>query len=139
MLKTKLVRAGMFNTGLLVLLTVGGAFNRQQPVNDTSLKATVDPLIRQLQAFDSSFAFLAELPDSLLDEIPRIGISSNVSKFASDYITRNRELLEKIKEKGQRHLTMMDSVFNAYDLPYELKYLAVVESELNPKAVSRVG
>jgi membrane-bound lytic murein transglycosylase D len=34
---------------------------------------------------------------------------------------------------------MMDSVFCVYDLPVELKYLAVVESELNPRAISRVG
>jgi membrane-bound lytic murein transglycosylase D len=34
---------------------------------------------------------------------------------------------------------MIDSVFRKYDLPVELKYLAVIESELNPKATSRVG
>ena len=36
-------------------------------------------------------------------------------------------------------LPLIDSVFTRYGLPVELKYLAVVESELNPKAVSKVG
>jgi membrane-bound lytic murein transglycosylase D len=33
----------------------------------------------------------------------------------------------------------MDDVFTSYNLPIELKYLAVIESELNPRAVSPVG
>lgn len=139
MLKRKLISTLLFNTGLLVLLTVSGAFNKQPAVNDTTVKETVDPFIRQLQAFDSSFVFLAELPDSLYDEIPRVPLSSNVSKFMDSYIAKNSERLAKIGENGQKHFDMMDSVFEAYNLPYELKYLAVVESELKAKAVSRVG
>jgi membrane-bound lytic murein transglycosylase D len=34
---------------------------------------------------------------------------------------------------------MMDGVFRHYGLPVQLKYLAVVESELRTKAVSKVG
>ena len=34
---------------------------------------------------------------------------------------------------------IIDSVLNHYGLPLELKYLAVIESELKPSAVSRVG
>jgi membrane-bound lytic murein transglycosylase D len=34
---------------------------------------------------------------------------------------------------------MIDSIFNKYGLPVELKYLAVIESGLNADAVSPVG
>jgi len=34
---------------------------------------------------------------------------------------------------------MIEDIFDSYGLPVELKYMAVIESALNPNAVSRVG
>jgi membrane-bound lytic murein transglycosylase D len=48
-------------------------------------------------------------------------------------------MLTKVKERSEKHFPMMDSVFNKYNLPVELKYLAVIESELKPSATSNVG
>ena len=50
-----------------------------------------------------------------------------------------QEALEKIRERSKGCFGMMDSVFEEYDLPVELKYLAVVESELKSDALSPVG
>ena len=52
---------------------------------------------------------------------------------------QNNECLEAVREKSPASFAFIDTVFTKYDLPLELKYLAVVESELNPKAVSKVG
>lgn len=60
-------------------------------------------------------------------------------KFTAGYIKENNESLSKIKKKSASSFRMMDRVFTKYGLPTELKYLAVVESELKPTAVSRVG
>ena len=68
-----------------------------------------------------------------------IGVNKHAKQFVKDYIRRNDESLSKIKLKGARHFPMMDSIFEKYGLPVELKYLAVIESELKSTATSRVG
>jgi membrane-bound lytic murein transglycosylase D len=44
-----------------------------------------------------------------------------------------------MKRKGVSSFKLMDALFKRYKLPVELKYLAVVESELKQTAVSPVG
>lgn len=68
-----------------------------------------------------------------------IRLNKQAALFVKDYIRRNDESLSKIKDRSVRHFDMMDSVFIRYGLPVELKYLAVVESELKSTATSRVG
>jgi membrane-bound lytic murein transglycosylase D len=70
---------------------------------------------------------------------PKVGLNARAMKFASSYIKQNTEALEKAKERGKLCFGMMDSVFTRYELPVELKYLAVIESELKPNALSHVG
>ena len=43
--------------------------------------------------------------------------------------------LEKIKERSQSNFKIINSVFSKYDIPPELKYMAVVESNLNADTV----
>ncbi len=138
MLKSKLVKAGLFGFGIVpVIASVNGA--NQQFADTTTTIVTVDPIIRQLQAFDSSFIELNGLPTAVLTDVPKIRLNSHVAKFVRDYNKGNDEDLEKIRGRGDRYFPMMDSIFHLYHLPTELKYLAVVESELKATAVSRVG
>jgi membrane-bound lytic murein transglycosylase D len=60
-------------------------------------------------------------------------------QYITRYVQTNRELLEKMKRKGVSSFKLMDALFKRYKLPVELKYLAVVESELKRTAVSPVG
>jgi membrane-bound lytic murein transglycosylase D len=138
MLKSKLVKAGLFGFGIVPVIASVNVAN-QQFADTTTTTVTVDPVIRQLQAFDSSFIELNELPTAALTDVPKIRLNSHVVKFVTDYNKANDEDLEKISERGDRYFPMMDSIFNLYHLPTELKYLAVVESELKATAVSRVG
>jgi len=62
-----------------------------------------------------------------------------VRGFVDAYIKSNNESLAMIRQRSKRPFTIIDSVLLHYDLPVELKYLAVIESELNSTAVSRVG
>jgi membrane-bound lytic murein transglycosylase D len=62
-----------------------------------------------------------------------------VQKFVDSYIRENDESLTSIRGRSKRPFTIMDSVFKKYGLPEELKYLAVIESELRSTALSRVG
>ncbi len=66
-------------------------------------------------------------------------LNKHVKQFVKKYIHQNRKNLYIIKQRSNSPFIMIDSVFRTYGLPVQLKYLAVVESELKAKAVSRVG
>ncbi len=60
-------------------------------------------------------------------------------KFVDNYIRHNDEDLNVVKKRSEGPFTIIDSVLGHYGLPLQLKYLAVIESELKPSALSRVG
>lgn len=60
-------------------------------------------------------------------------------KFVNAYIKNNDDCLLTVKHRSEGPFAIIDSVLNRYGLPLELKYLAVIESELKPTALSRVG
>ena len=79
-------------------------------------------------------------PDTLaVAATHKVYMNARVEKYASNYIKNNSEALLIVKGRSVKCFDMMDSVFTSYGLPKELKYLAVVESELNPNALSHVG
>jgi membrane-bound lytic murein transglycosylase D len=66
-------------------------------------------------------------------------LNKHAVKFVRDYIQKNNEDLSVIRQRSKYPFDMMDAVFKSYNLPVELKYLAVIESELKTSALSRVG
>lgn len=60
-------------------------------------------------------------------------------KFVHAYIRNNDECLTVVRKRSEVPFAIIDSVLNRYNLPLELKYLAVIESELKSSALSRVG
>ncbi len=60
-------------------------------------------------------------------------------KFVKHYIRNNDEDLLVVRKRSEGPFSIIDSVLDHYGLPIELKYLAVIESELKPTALSRVG
>jgi hypothetical protein len=70
---------------------------------------------------------------------PTIPINSQAAKFVSGYLQKNDEALQKVRKKSQPYFHIIESVFSKHGLPLELKYLAVVESELKRTAVSHMG
>lgn len=60
-------------------------------------------------------------------------------QFTKSYIRRSKGDLARIKRISTIPFSIIDSVFSVYHLPRELRYLAVIESELKPSALSRVG
>jgi membrane-bound lytic murein transglycosylase D len=61
------------------------------------------------------------------------------TRYMNSYVKENRETLQKIKKNNTSYFKVMDAMFSKYKLPSDLKYLAVVESELKYNAVSKVG
>jgi len=59
--------------------------------------------------------------------------------FVEDYVDRFGESLEEMKGWGKPYFDMMDGILTQYGLPIELKYLAVIESQLKANARSWAG
>lgn len=62
-----------------------------------------------------------------------------VQKFIDRYSGRLRQSVSYMLGACNFYLPIFEEALEAYGLPLELKYLPVIESALNPKAVSRVG
>lgn len=66
-------------------------------------------------------------------------INANAVPYIQDYIRKHGKGLEDMKTWGQPYFRMMDGILMSYGLPKELKYLAVIESQLQSWAVSWAG
>lgn len=62
-----------------------------------------------------------------------------VKGYIDMYTTRRRELVSRMMAMSQFYFPMFEEQLDKYNLPLELKYLAICESALNPLAKSRSG
>src|SRR5574344_1649734 len=62
-----------------------------------------------------------------------------VQKFIDRYSSELRHSVSYMLGASNFYMPIFAQALDAYNLPLELKYLPVIESALNPKAVSRVG
>lgn len=85
-----------------------------------------DTLKARLEALSSKTPFNIEYNPSLESVI-------------KSYLKNRREILERLMALSKFYFPMFEKELDKYDIPLELKYLAVVESALKPRAKSRVG
>lgn len=145
MLKKNLVRAGFLSQGLLLFMPDAGSIISYKQSNQETYyesgylrRSSVDTLI--VHPSDSlGYSFTRELTEEELAAGPQIHMNKNVTRFAKNFMKKENEFLVKMEKRSEAHFHFIDSVFTYYGLPVELKYLAIVESQLNPRAVSRVG
>ncbi len=65
--------------------------------------------------------------------------NSTVQGFIDLYAVRRKDVTSKVLGLSQLYFPMIEEHLTKYNIPIELKYLAIVESALNPTAISRVG
>jgi membrane-bound lytic murein transglycosylase D len=65
--------------------------------------------------------------------------NSYVRGFIDYFTIRNRKYTRRMLERENLYFPLFEKYLAQYNMPPELKYLAVVESALNPKAKSVVG
>ena len=85
-------------------------------------------------------------PDSIyierLERLPRVITLpyNNIVRDCIDlYAERRRDLVRYMLGMADFYFPIIEQILDEHGLPIELKYLAVVESALNPVALSRVG
>ena len=76
-----------------------------------------------------------------LNNISSINYSYNktVQSFIDAYLIKNKQLISRMLSLSSYYFPIFEQTLDKYDLPLELKYLAIVESALNPNARSKSG
>lgn len=74
-----------------------------------------------------------------LPTIMEMPYNNVVQKFIDRYSNELRNAVGIILGASNFYMPIFEQALETYNLPLELKYLPVIESGLNPKAVSRVG
>ena len=87
-----------------------------------------------------------ELNDSLLEyQLQHIASPFNldyndrVKAFINLYINKRHNQVSYMLGLSEYYFPLFEEIFDKYNIPLELKYLSVIESALNPRAVSRAG
>ena len=66
-------------------------------------------------------------------------INPNAENFIQDYMRSHAKYLNNMKGWGRPYFNLIENVLQQYGLPKELKYIAVIESNLSTGATSNVG
>lgn len=139
---------------------------QQPPLEAVAVKERFDPIAAMLDSlvtlthvirynqldancYDPNQASSASVPVFSDQEYSkRIGnihspIPLSYNKYVKEYIdlyaTRKRALTQRVMGLSNLYFPLFEEILDREGLPIEFKYLSVVESALNPIAVSRVG
>ena len=69
----------------------------------------------------------------------KIEYNPQLEQIIRGYLQKRKSSLSTIMERARYFFPMFEEHLAKYNIPMELKYLAVIESALNPNAKSRVG
>ncbi|MFC4263354.1 lytic transglycosylase domain-containing protein [Ferruginibacter yonginensis] len=125
------------------------------PLNDTTLEKVEDNIIdeivetRSVPKKDKVQYFSQLTRYGLKNLFPAYGynaampysqqVNPNAEKYMQDYLRLHSKYLTNMKSWCLPYFNLIDNIFTQYGLPKELKYLAVIESNLKTTATSWVG
>ncbi len=69
----------------------------------------------------------------------KVEYNPSLESVIKQYLKNRRGTLERLMGLSEYYFPMFEQELDKHNLPLELKYLAIVESALNPRAQSRVG
>ena len=108
-----------------------------------------DSLYHVIQKQDySKIEYVADLPtDTLkarLNELNartpfNVEYNSGLESVIKNYLKNRHNSMTRLMALSDYYFPLFEQVLDNYDLPLEIKYLAIVESALKPRAKSRVG
>ncbi|WP_442787099.1 LysM peptidoglycan-binding domain-containing protein [Flavobacterium suncheonense] len=91
-------------------------------------------------AYDLSTELLKERLEKLNQKSPfNVEYNPTVESVIKSFLKNRPRAFERLMALSEYYFPMFEAKLSKYDLPLEIKYLAIVESALNPLAKSRVG
>ncbi|SNR86913.1 LysM peptidoglycan-binding domain-containing protein [Flavobacterium sp. ov086] len=107
-----------------------------------------DDLTKDIQTINTDVTVDEELPTELLKQ--RLAAMNEKSPFDIEYnqgleniiksfLKNRKKSFSRLMALSEYYFPIFEDAFAKQNVPLEIKYLAVVESALNPKAVSKMG
>jgi membrane-bound lytic murein transglycosylase D len=113
------------------------------------------------ELFEEMYAFVNEIEETQVEEILfeelstetlkerlellntrtpfDVAYSPSLENIIKRYLKNRRNSLQRLMNLSNYYFPMFEQELDKHNMPLELKYLAIVESALNPRARSRVG
>jgi len=90
------------------------------------------------KGFDDVFSSLPgyRSGDGNLLSVP---LNPSIVSFVKSFINRESDDYSSMKNWGKSYFSLFDKILSKYNIPCQLKYLAVIESSLQPTMVSTAG
>jgi membrane-bound lytic murein transglycosylase D len=87
---------------------------------------------------------IVQIPDSVyierlsrINSVIRLPFNNIIRSHIQVYTVRQRDKFSAVLGLMDYYFPMIENIFDSYGLPAEFKYLAIIESALNPNAVNR--
>lgn len=137
---------------LLVLLTWPAMAQVETVMDTIEIVAPPDEIISLADTVTPNFAPLPndlefipadETPELLADRLSclqqtvPLTYNDKVHSFINYFLIRDREYTRMVMRKKDLYFPLFEKHLKEFNLPDELKYLAIIESGLHPRAVSR--
>ncbi|MEI7828279.1 MAG: LysM peptidoglycan-binding domain-containing protein [Prolixibacteraceae bacterium] len=100
-------------------------------------KKEFDSLPEEIKTYLPDSVYISRL-QSINSYLP-LQYNETVRNFIGLYTIRKRELTAYMLGLSNYYFPIFEEALERYQLPNELKYLPIIESALNPKALSRAG
>ena len=141
---------------LLYILLLTGILIPATRANDSTNLLMTDTVESPI-FFDEALAWLdtteclsdtiiTELPDSIykqrLQALPfviEVPYNEVVRRYILRYVKHSPRQLAALQRKAEYYFPIFENILAKHDLPYELCYMPVIESALNPQARSHMG
>ena len=114
----------VYNNSLYDTLTSAVSNQSYEPIYYPELPT--DTLKKRLAVLDAKTPF-------------NIAYNPSLESVIKGYLKNRKRSTETLIHRSQYYFPMFEEVLDKHNLPLEIKYLAVVESALKPRAKSRVG
>lgn len=110
------------------------------PLFDSIQYVLIDAEKKDISTVDISTDVLKERLRLLDQKTPfNIAYNPGLEMVIKSYLKYRKKYYPSLMAKAAYYFPMFEKYLQAYDIPLEMKYLAIVESTLNPRATSRVG
>ena len=117
-------------------------------LNELYSSSLYDTIYKTVTELNYDEVFYPELPtDTLKARLERINAktpfnveyNSSLESVIKSYLKNRRKSLERLMALSEYYFPLFEQELDNQNIPLEIKYLAIVESALKPRAKSRVG
>ncbi|QOD60022.1 LysM peptidoglycan-binding domain-containing protein [Polaribacter haliotis] len=112
----------------------------KSPLYETATYILKDAVDKDVSSVELSTEILKERLQKIDAKTPfHLAYNPALEKVIKSYLKYRKRYYPALMAKAEYYFPMFEKHLDQYDIPLEMKYLAIVESTLDPTAKSRVG